>query len=317
MAAGRSQRKALSFRRIWGGWGPLQEKGPQGPSQFHLPGREAASPPGRWRAAPEGALAICLPAPSGGFGGVSPPGVFWQPGGLAPPGGGVPLLGIFRHPAGGVVGSRPDRRVTFLRGQESNQRNRRGPLPAPWTPGAVVRDLQPLLAFNLEPSSGLSAAWVDTRLPPPFGCWNWEGLGFEGPSLLGFSGIPPGWPPPGGGVPPSGISRHPAGGVVGSRPDRRVTFLRGQESNQRNRRGPLPAPWTPGAVVPDLQPLLAFNLEPSSGLSAAWVDTRLPPPLGGAKSRGRSLGVVLLRRVAAGGGDLSGAARHLPFSRGG
>ena len=41
-----------------------------------------------------------------------------------------------------------------------------------------------------------------------------------------------------------------------------------------------PAPWTPGAVVPDLQPLLAFSLEPSSGLSAAWVDTRRPPPLG-------------------------------------
>ena len=95
-------------------------------------------------------------------------------------------------------------------------------------------------------------------------------MGAEGPSLLG-------------------ISRHPAGGVVGSRPDRRVTFLRGQESNQRNRRGPLPAPWTPGAVVPDLRPLLAFSLEPSSGLSAAWVHTRRPPPLGGAKSRGRGL----------------------------
>ena len=56
----------------------------------------------------------------------------------------------------------------------------RGPLPAPWTPGAVVPDLQPLCAFNLEPSSGLSAAWVDTRLPPPFGCWNWEGAEFGG-----------------------------------------------------------------------------------------------------------------------------------------
>ena len=93
---------------------------------------------------------------------------------------GFPLLKIFRHPAGGVVGSRPDRRVTFLRGQESNQRNRRGPLPAPWTPGAVVPDLRPLLAFSLEPSSGLSAAWVNTRLPPPFGCWNWEGAEFGG-----------------------------------------------------------------------------------------------------------------------------------------
>ena len=92
--------------------------------------------------------------------------------------GGVPPSGIFRHPAGGVVGSRPDRRVTFLRGQESNQRNRRGPLPAPWTPGAAVPDLRPLLAFKLEPSSGLSAAWVDTRRPPPFGCCAAEGMGF-------------------------------------------------------------------------------------------------------------------------------------------
>src|SRR5699024_6995506 len=56
-----------------GVWGPLQEKGPQGPSQFHLSRRETASPMGRWRAAPEGVLAICFPAPSGGFGGVPPP----------------------------------------------------------------------------------------------------------------------------------------------------------------------------------------------------------------------------------------------------
>ena len=97
---------------------------------------------------------------------------------------GFPLLRIFRHPAGGVVGSRPDRRVTFLRGQESNQRNRRGPLPAPWTPGAVVPDLLPLLAFSLEPSSGLRAAWVDTRRPPPFGCCAAEGAGFEGLGVL-------------------------------------------------------------------------------------------------------------------------------------
>ena len=60
----------------------------------------------------------------------------------------------------------------------------RGPLPAPWTPGAAVRDLRPLLAFRLEPSSGLRAAWVDTRLPPPLGCWNWEGMGFEGLGVL-------------------------------------------------------------------------------------------------------------------------------------
>ena len=98
-----------------GGWGPLQEKGPQGPSQFHFTQAAGASPPGRWRAAPEGALAICLPAPSGGFGGVSPP-------------------GVFRHPAGGVVGSRPDRRVTFLCKQESNQRSCQGASAGPLDP---------------------------------------------------------------------------------------------------------------------------------------------------------------------------------------
>ena len=102
----------------------------------------------------------------------------------------------------------------------------RGPLPAPWTPGAVVPDLRPLYAFSLEPSSGLSAAWVHTRRPPPFGCWNWEGCG-------------------NGGVPPPGVFRHPAGGVVGSRPDRRVTFLCKQESNQRNCQGASAGPLDP------------------------------------------------------------------------
>ena len=163
MAAIRRWRNTPYFRRIWGFGGLYKRKAPKAPpfcarlGGGGLPDGEVA-PQG-----PEGALAICLPAPSGGFGGVPPP-------------------GIFRHPAGGVVGSRPDRRVTFLRGQESNQRNRRGPLPAPWTPGAVVPDLRPLLAFSLEPSSGLSAAWVDTRRPPPFGCWNWEGMRFVGSS---------------------------------------------------------------------------------------------------------------------------------------
>ena len=103
------------------------------------------------------------------------------------------------------------------------------------------------------------------------------------------------------GFPLSGIFRHPAGGVVGSRPDRGYLSCANKKVTKEVARGPLPAPWTPGAVVPDLQPLCAFNLEPSSGLSAAWVDTRLPPPLGGAKSRGRSLGVVLLWRVASSG----------------
>ena len=93
---------------------------------------------------------------------------------------GLPLLRIFRHPAGGVVGSRPDRRVTFLRGQESNQRNRRGPLPAPWTPGAVVPDLQPLCAFSLEPSSGLSAAWGGYQAAAAFRWCEIEGAGREG-----------------------------------------------------------------------------------------------------------------------------------------
>ena len=92
----------------------------------------------------------------------------------------------------------------------------------------------------------------------------------ESPSsffLLTFSGILP-----------EGLSGPaPTGGLL-SCTNKKVT--------KEVARGPLPAPWTPGAIVPDLQPLLAFNLEPSSGLSAAWVDTRLPPPLGGAKSRG-------------------------------
>ena len=94
-----------------------------------------------------------------------------------------------------------------------------------------------------------------------------------------------------GGVPPPGVSRHPAGGVVGSRPDRGYLSCANKKVTKEVARGPLPAPWTPGAVVPDLRPLLAFSLEPSSGLSAAWVDTRLPPPLGSAWRRGRGLGV--------------------------
>ena len=142
---------------------------------------------------------------------------------------GPSLLGISRHPAGGVVGSRPDRRVTFLRGHlplpaspsgGGQGGGRRGPLPAPWTPGAVVPDLRPLCAFRLEPSSGLSAAWVDTRRPPPLGCCVTEGVRFEGLPLLGFPGIPAGWLPLEEGLSLLSIFRHPAGGVVGSRPDR-------------------------------------------------------------------------------------------------
>ena len=92
-----------------------------------------------------------------------------------------------------------------------------------------------------------------------------------------------------------------AEGLSGPAPTGGLLSCANKKVTKEVARGPLPAPWTPGAVVPDLQPLLAFRLEPSSGLSAAWVDTRRPPPLGGAKSRGRSLGVVLLWRVASSG----------------
>ena len=100
-----------------GVWGPLQETGPQGPSPFPLPRRHTASPPGRWRAAPEGALALCFPAAAGGL--VTEK---------------LLSFGIFRHPAGGVVGSRPDRRVTFLCKQESNQRSCQGASAGPLDP---------------------------------------------------------------------------------------------------------------------------------------------------------------------------------------
>ena len=91
----------------------------------------------------------------------------------------------------GLSGPAPTGGLLSCAGKKVTKEVARGPLPAPWTPGAVVPDLQPLCAFRLEPSSGLSAAWVDTRLPPPFGCCAAEGVGFEGFPLLGFSGIPP------------------------------------------------------------------------------------------------------------------------------
>ena len=124
----------------------------------------------------------------------------------------------------------------------------------------------------------------------------------ESPSsffLLTFSGILP-----------EGLSGPaPTGGLL-SCTNKKVT--------KEVARGPLPAPWTPGAVVPDLQPLLAFSLEPSSGLSAAWGDTRLPPPFGCCATEGMGFkGLGVLQRATAGGKDLSGAARHLPFPRGG
>ena len=122
---------------------------------------------------------------------------------------------------------------------------------------------------------------------------------------LEFSGIPAGWLPPGEGFPLLGFSGIPPEGLSGPAPTGGLLSCANKKVTKEVARGPLPAPWTPGAVVPDLQPLLAFSLEPSSGLSAAWVDTRRPPSFGSAESRGWGLGVLVLRREAAGGGDLS------------
>ena len=93
---------------------------------------------------------------------------------------GFPLLGFSGILPEGLSGPAPTGGLLSCANKKVTKEVARGPLPAPWTPGAVVPDLQPLLAFNLEPSSGLSAAWVDTRRPPPFGCWNWEGAEFGG-----------------------------------------------------------------------------------------------------------------------------------------
>ena len=121
---------------VFGGLGAFTRERPPRPLFFAPIRRQTASPPGRWRAAPEGALARRFPAATGGL--VTEKilsfGIFRHPGGLAPPGGGVPPSGIFRHPAGGVVGSRPDRRVTFLCKQESNQRSCQGASAGPLDP---------------------------------------------------------------------------------------------------------------------------------------------------------------------------------------
>ena len=93
---------------------------------------------------------------------------------------GSPLLGFSGILPEGLSGPAPTGGVLSCANKKVTKEVARGPLPAPWTPGAVVRDLRPLCAFSLEPSSGLSAAWVDTRRPPPFGCWNWEGAEFGG-----------------------------------------------------------------------------------------------------------------------------------------
>ena len=51
-----------------GVWGPLQEKGPQGPSQFHFTQAANGLPDGEVAPqGPEGALALCLPAAAGGL----------------------------------------------------------------------------------------------------------------------------------------------------------------------------------------------------------------------------------------------------------
>ena len=99
---------------------------------------------------------------------------------------GPSLLGFSGILPEGLSGPAPTGGLLSCANKKVTKEVARGPLPAPWTPGAVVRDLQPLLAFRLEPSSGLSAAWVDTRLPPPFGCCAAEGAGFEGFPSWGF-----------------------------------------------------------------------------------------------------------------------------------
>ena len=93
---------------------------------------------------------------------------------------GFPLLGFSGILPEGLSGPAPTGGLLSCANKKVTKEVARGPLPAPWTPGAVVPDLRPLCAFSLEPSSGLSAAWVDTRRPPPFGCCAAEGVGLEG-----------------------------------------------------------------------------------------------------------------------------------------
>ena len=133
LAAIRRWRNSLYFRRIWGFGGLYKRKAPKAPlfcarlGGGGLPDGEVA-PQG-----PEGALAICLPAAAGGLGTEKflSFGIFRLPPVVLE---GLPLLKISRHPAGGVVGSRPDRRVTFLCKQESNQRSCQGASAGPLDP---------------------------------------------------------------------------------------------------------------------------------------------------------------------------------------
>src|SRR5699024_7652608 len=52
---------------VFGGLGAFTRERPPRPLPIPLAQAVGASPMGRWRAAPEGALAICLPAPSVGI----------------------------------------------------------------------------------------------------------------------------------------------------------------------------------------------------------------------------------------------------------
>ena len=116
LAAIRRWRNALYFRRIWGFGGLCKRKAPKAPLFCTFARRLSASPMGRWprRGRRGHSLSFHCLRPPCGF-----PFKF------------LPLR-ISRLPPGGVVGSRPDSRVTFLCGQESNQRSPlRGPPPAP------------------------------------------------------------------------------------------------------------------------------------------------------------------------------------------
>ena len=136
LAAIRRWRNAPYFRRIWGFGGLYKRKAPKAPP---FCARLGGKRPPRWGGGPAGARGgPSYLFPGGrrwaGNGKVFSFGIFRHPGGLAPPGGGAPPPGVFRHPAGGVVGSRPDRRVTFLCKQESNQRSCQGASAGPLDP---------------------------------------------------------------------------------------------------------------------------------------------------------------------------------------
>ena len=90
-----------------------------------------------------------------------------------------------RLPPGGVVGSRPDSRPTFLRGQESRQRTRQGASAGPLDPRRLRSRLAPARAPHEERSSRLKAPFRAPRSWPPAGCWNGEGPQSAGCRFLG------------------------------------------------------------------------------------------------------------------------------------